>query len=141
MKKLFAEFRKFINRGSVVDLAVGVMIGAAFKAIVDSLVNDIISPLIGLFGENNLAEYAWTVGGVTVGWGAFVSAIINFIIMAFILMLIVKAMNRISKLGKKKEEPAAPAKPASKQCPFCLEEIPAGATRCPHCTSVLSEKE
>ncbi len=141
MKKLFNEFREFINRGSVVDLAVGVMIGAAFKAIVDSLVNDVISPLLGIFGKNELADYVWNVGGVSIGWGSFVSAVINFLIMAFILMMLVKAINRVSRIGKKKEEAAAPAQPQTRQCPFCLEQIPAGATRCPHCTSELPKEE
>lgn len=134
MKKLFSEFKDFIKRGNVVDLAVGVMIGAAFKAIVDSLVADIISPVLGLFGTANLAELTATVGGVTFGYGAFITAIINFLLIAFVLLLIVKAINRATSLTRKKEEPPAPS---TKKCPFCKSDIAIDATRCPHCTSEL----
>lgn len=134
MKKLFSEFKDFIKRGNVIDLAVGVMIGAAFKAIVDSLVADIISPVLGLFGTANLAELTATVGGVTFGYGAFITAIINFLLIAFVLLLIVKAINRATSLTRKKEEPPAPS---TKKCPFCKSDIAIDATRCPHCTSEL----
>ncbi len=133
MKAFFAEFKKFILRGNVIDLAVGVIIGAAFQSIVTSLVDDIISPLIGLVANTDLSAMVATVGDVEIRWGAFITAIINFIIMAFVIFLIVKAINKAAELGKKKEEEA----PTTKKCPYCKSEIPIEATRCPHCTSEL----
>ena len=133
MKGFFAEFKKFILRGNVIDLAVGVIIGAAFQAIGTSLVDDIISPLIGLVANTDLSEMVATVGDVEIRWGAFITAIINFIIMAFVIFLIVKAINKTAELSKKKEE----EKPTTKKCPHCKSEIDIEATRCPHCTSEL----
>lgn len=135
MKKFFAEFKEFINRGNVVDMAVGIMVGAAFKAIVDSLVNNIISPLIGLLIRVNFNDLAVTVFGVSVQYGAFIMAILNFVIIAFVLFVILKLMNG---LRRKKEE--APAPVTTKTCPYCKSSIALEATRCPHCTSVLEEK-
>lgn len=137
MKKLFQEFRAFINRGSVMDLAVGVMIGAAFKAIVDSFVGDIVSPVLGLFGSVDLSSLSVPLKeGVALNYGAFLTAIINFLIIALVLLLFVKAVNKASSRvhGKKEEAPAAPT---TKKCPFCKSEIALDATRCPHCTSQL----
>ncbi|MCR5511876.1 MAG: large conductance mechanosensitive channel protein MscL [Lachnospiraceae bacterium] len=133
MKGFFAEFKKFILRGNVIDLAVGVIIGAAFQAIVTSLVDDIISPLIGLIANTDLSDMVAMVGDVEIRWGAFITAIINFIIMAFVIFLIVKAINKAAELGKKKED----EKPTTKKCPHCKSEIDIEATRCPHCTSEL----
>ncbi|MBO4899374.1 MAG: large conductance mechanosensitive channel protein MscL [Lachnospiraceae bacterium] len=133
MKGFFAEFKKFVLRGNVIDLAVGVIIGAAFQAIVTSLVDDIISPLIGLIANTDLSDMVAMVGDVEIRWGAFITAIINFIIMAFVIFLIVKAINKAAELGKKKEE----EKPTTKKCPHCKSEIDIEATRCPHCTSEL----
>ncbi len=137
MKKLLSEFKAFIAKGSVLDLAVGVIIGAAFKGIVDSLVNDIISPLIGLVANTNFTDLAWQIGGVTLKYGAFITAIINFLLMAIVLFLIIKAISGARGLGgklKKGEEPA-PAAPTEKTCPYCKSQIAIDATRCPHCTS------
>ncbi len=133
MKNFLSEFKKFVLRGNVIDLAVGVIIGAAFQAIVNSLVEDIISPLIGLIADTDLSDMVATVGGVDIRWGAFVTAIINFIIMAFVIFLIVKGINKVTELSKKKEE----EKPTTKVCPHCKSEINIEATRCPHCTSEL----
>ena len=133
MKNFLSEFKKFVLRGNVIDLAVGVIIGGAFQAIVNSLVEDIISPLIGLIADTDLSDMVATVGGVDIRWGAFVTAIINFIIMAFVIFLIVKGINKVTELGKKKEE----EKPTTKICPHCKSEINIEATRCPHCTSEL----
>lgn len=137
MKKLFSEFQAFIAKGSVIDLAVGVIIGAAFKGIVDSLVNDIISPIIGLIADTNFTDLVWQIGGVTLKYGAFITAIINFLIMAIVLFLIVKAISSARDLGSKlkKGEPAAPTAPTEKTCPYCKSAIAIDATRCPHCTS------
>lgn len=141
MKKFFEEFKAFISKGNVLDMAVGVIIGAAFKSIVDSLVADIISPLLGLFGSHNLDAMK-----VFLKQGATEDATValnygNFLIMALILFCIVKTFNNLqtkvdSLSGKKKEEPA---KPATKICPYCRSEIAAEATRCPHCTSELAK--
>ncbi len=138
MKKIIAEFKEFINRGSVVDMAIGIMIGAAFKSIVDSLVNDIISPLIGLLVKKNFAALTCTFLGVELKYGAFLMAILNFFIIAMVLFFIVKMMNNIQKIGKKKATEEAPAAPTTKTCPYCCNEIAIEATRCPHCTSELN---
>lgn len=100
MKKFFGEFKTFIMRGNVLDLAVGVIIGAAFQAIVTSLTSDIISPILGLFGGMNFDQYALTIGDVSIGYGKFLTAVINFIIMAFVIFLIVKLVNKIMAIGK-----------------------------------------
>lgn len=128
-----SEFKAFILRGNVIDLAVGVIIGAAFQAIVNSLVDDIISPLIGLVADTDLSDMVATVGGVDIRWGAFVTAIINFVIMAFVIFLIVKGINKAVALGQKKKE----EEKTTKICPHCQSEIHIKATRCPHCTSEL----
>ena len=137
MKNFMKEFKEFINRGNVVDMAVGIMIGAAFKAIVDSLVNDIISPLIGLIVKQDFSSLCITLWGVELKYGAFIMALLNFIIIAFVLFLIIKMMNSLRNFGKKKveEEPIAPT---TKTCPYCKSEVAIDATRCPHCTSELT---
>ena len=137
MKKFFQGFKEFAMRGNVMDMAVGVIIGAAFKAIIDSLVGDIISPLIGAFTGTDLSEKTVEVGGVALGYGAFITAIINFLIVALVLYIIISSFNKARELKAKSEE--APAKPTTKTCPFCQSEIPLAATRCPHCTSELPE--
>ena len=134
MKKIIQEFKEFISRGNVVDMAVGIMIGAAVKAIVDSLVNNIISPIIGLIFQKDFTALAFNFWGVSIGYGAFIMAVINFLIIALVLFVIIKLMNTIRSIGKKKEEPA-PAAPTTKVCPYCKMEIAIEATRCPHCTS------
>lgn len=153
------EFKKFAMRGNVIDLAVGVIVGGAFQKIVTSVVNDLVMPFVGLFtGGLNFAdqfiilklpegvdkaavtsvEVAAQLGVTTWNYGAFLTAVIDFIIMAFVIFLLVKGINRLSELGKKKEEEPAPA-PMTKACPFCKSEINIEATHCPHCTSKLSE--
>lgn len=105
---MFKEFKEFIARGNVIDLAVGVIIGAAFTAIVKSLVNNIINPLIGLFiGRIDLSNLVLKVGGTTFKYGAFINSIINFLIVAFVVFLIVKAINKITRREKKEDEAAA----------------------------------
>lgn len=137
MKKFLSEFKAFALRGNVMDLAVGVIIGAAFQAIINSLVNDVISPLIGLIANTDLSYLSVTVRDVEIRYGAFLTAVINFLIMAVIIFFLVKGMNALANLGKKKEEKPAPAAPATKTCRYCRSEIAADATRCPHCTSEL----
>ena len=137
MKKFVNEFKTFIKRGNVMDMAVGIIIGAAFKAIVDSLVNDIINPLLGLAGGMNFDQYVWNVNGAVIAYGKFITAIINFLIMAFIIFLLVRTINKMLSAGKKEE----PKPVTTKKCPYCLSDIAIEATRCPHCTSVLEEKK
>jgi large conductance mechanosensitive channel len=135
--KFIQEFKDFISRGNVMDLAVAVIIGAAFSAIVSSLVNDLVTPLLSLvtggidfghltikFGEGDTAP--------EFHYGNFLQALINFLVISFVVFLLVKAINAL--LRKKKEEA-----PPTKTCPFCAEEIPAVAVRCPSCTTILDE--
>lgn len=140
MKKFFSEFREFALRGNVMDLAIGVIIGAAFQGIVKSLVDDIISPIIGLVANQDLSAYYFSIGDVQVKYGSFLTAIINFVIMALVIFLIVKLMNKLASFGKKKEEKKVEA-PKTKKCPYCCTEIDIKAKRCPHCTSVLEAEE
>lgn len=135
MKKFFGEFKEFIMRGNVMDLAVGVIIGGAFSAIVTSLTDDIISPILGIFGGMDFSNLVANVNGAEIRYGAFITAIINFLIMAFIIFLMVKGINKVMSLGKKKVE----EEPTTKVCPFCCSEIDIKATKCPHCTSDVEE--
>lgn len=139
MKKIMAEFKEFINRGSVVDMAVGIMIGAAFKAIVDSLVNDIISPIVGMLARKDFTSLTLDVFGVHLKYGSFIMAVLNFFIIADVLFIIIKLMNTLHSIGKKKAIEKETA-PTTKICPFCKSEIDIEASRCPHCTSVLDEE-
>ena len=141
-----AEFKKFIMRGNVMDMAVGVIIGGAFSNIVSALTNSFINPLIAVFtgcaekdenGVMQLVGGVFTINNVEFNYGAFLSAVINFLIIAFILFCMIKAVNKAMSIGKK---PEAPKAPTTKKCPFCKSEIAIEATRCPHCTSVLEEK-
>lgn len=150
-KGFAAEFKKFIMRGNVIDLAVGVIVGGAFQAIVKSLVDDIVMPVISLATKglnftnwfyaldgNAYAtlEEAQAAGAAVITYGNFISAVINFLIMAFVVFLLVKGLNTIADRAKKKEEVVEEA-PTTKECPFCKSEIAIEATRCPHCTSQL----
>jgi large conductance mechanosensitive channel len=129
---MLKEFRDFAMRGNVLDLAVAVIIGGAFGKIIASLVNDVLMPLIGLaMGGVNFSEAAIPLGGdAFLRWGAFVQSIIDFVIVAFVIFMIVRTMNRM-----KKPEPVAA--PTTKDCPHCFTSIPIKATRCPNCTSQL----
>lgn len=138
MKKFLGEFKEFALRGNVMDLAIGVIIGAAFQAIVTSLTGDIISPLLGLFGQVNFDSLAITVGQATIRYGAFLTAVLNFIIMALVIFLFVKLTNKLAQRGKK---PAEEAQKTTKLCPYCCSEIAIEAKRCPHCTSVLDSNQ
>ena len=133
MKKFLEEFKKFALKGNVVDLAVGVIIGGAFQVIVTSLVGDIISPIIGIFASTDFSNLVFTVNGAEIRYGSFITAIINFVIMAFIIFCLVRGLNKLVS-GKKEEEKK---EPAEKDCPFCQSKISIKATRCPHCTSMI----
>ena len=158
-KGFFASFAEFINRGSVIDLAVGVIIGGAFQGIVKSLVEDLIMPFVGLAtgginftdqflvlklpeGVENGTVYASLqaakdAGATVFAYGSFVTAVINFLIMALVMFALVRTINNLRDFRKKPVEEA----PATKECPFCKSEIDIEATRCPHCTSVLEQSE
>jgi large conductance mechanosensitive channel len=128
---MLKEFRDFAMRGNVMDLAIAVIIGGAFGKIIASLVNDILMPLIGLLlGGLNFSELSATVNGVDITYGLFTQAIVDFIIVAFVIFILVRTMNKL------KKQPA-PADPTTKECPYCFTTVPIKATRCPHCTSQL----
>jgi len=132
---MWKEFKAFIMRGNVIDLAVGVIIGGAFGKIVASLVNDILMPLIGLIlGGVTFSGLAWKIKDASINYGMFLQSVVDFLIIATAIFFIVKAINR---LQKKPETAPAPAEPTTKECPYCLSTIPIKATRCPHCTSQL----
>ncbi len=131
---MLKEFRDFVMRGNVIDLAIAVVLGAAFGAIITSLVNDILMPLIGiLLGGIDFTTLTYQVGNAVIAYGKFLQAIVNFLIIAFVLFLIIRSINRF----KKKEPVPAPAAPTTKECPHCFTSIPIKATRCPNCTSQL----
>jgi large conductance mechanosensitive channel len=150
---MLKEFKEFIMRGNVMDMAVGIIIGAAFSAIVNSLVKDIIMPPIGLIfkkdftnlfavlkeGKDVAGPYptladAQSAGAVTINYGNFINYVITFLIVAFAIFLMIRAINRMRRATEKPKEAAAPT---TRECPFCLSVIPIKATRCPHCTSEL----
>jgi large conductance mechanosensitive channel len=144
---MLKEFKEFAMRGNVIDLAVGVIIGAAFGTIVKSLVDDIVMPPIGLLvggldfsnlfvslsGEHyaSLAA-AKAAGAPTINYGIFLNNVLNFVIVAFAIFMVVRQINRL-----KRETPVLPPAPTEKPCPYCVSTIPLAATRCPHCTSEL----
>ena len=158
---MLKEFKEFAMKGNIMDLAIGVVIGGAFQKIVTSLVEDIIMPAISIVtGNIDFTDMVYTYGEASIKYGNFITAIVNFLIIAFTIFLVVKYSNSLSKklekiklgeqiiskvdkkgkLKKKKKEEPAPA-PIVKKCPFCFSEIHIDATRCPHCTSILEEEK
>lgn len=144
--KFFGEFKKFILRGNVMDMAVGVIVGGAFTSIVTSLNADILTPILGIFGGTDFSYLTVTLGtgenAPVLHYGNFITAVINFLITALVIFIMLKVINRITEklstlAGMEEEKP----EPATKKCPFCYSEIDIRATRCPHCTSVLDERE
>ena len=137
MKNFVEEFKKFIARGNVMDMAVGVIIGGAFTAIVNSLVNDVMMPVLSLItGGLDFSKLCIVLGegegAATLNYGAFIAAIINFLLIALVIFMLIKTINKFT---KKKEEDPAPV--TTKDCPYCKEKVALEATRCPHCTSEL----
>ncbi len=148
---MFAEFKKFVMRGNVIDLAIGIIIGGAFGKIVASFVNEVLMPVVGLLlgkvdfknlfialdGNSyaTLAE-AQAAGAATLNYGSFISTIIDFLIIAFVIFLMVRAINKAKEAAAKKEAAPAPA-PTTKECPHCFTQIDLRAKRCPNCTSEL----
>ncbi len=148
MSSMAREFREFVARGNVLDLAVGIIIGAAFNGIVNSLVNDIVMPPLGfILGRVNFSDLfinlsnkpyasvadAKAAGAPTINYGMFINSVINFIIIALVVFLMVKTINKL----QRKPKDAAPSTPTTKTCPYCATTIPITATRCPNCTSQL----
>lgn len=150
-KGFFGEFKEFISRGNVVDMAVGVIIGGAFKGIIDSLVKDIIMPILSkIVGGLDFSNWfialdkgsyptlaaAQEAGAATLNYGTFLTVVINFLLMSFVIFLMIKSMNKLASRGKqeKKQE-----EPKTKTCPFCKSSIDIAAVRCPHCTSNLQQ--
>lgn len=141
-KGFVAEFKKFIMRGNVMDMAVGVIVGGAFTSIVTSLNQDILTPILGIFGGTDFSYLTVALGkgenAPVLNYGNFITAVINFLITALVIFCLIKLLNKVSeKLSRREEE--KPAAPTTKKCPFCRSEIAIDATRCPHCTSQLEE--
>lgn len=147
---MFKEFKKFISKGNVMDMAIGVIIGGAFQKIVTSLVNDIIMPALSFVtGKVNIADLGFTYESITIKYGAFLSTIIDFLIIAFSIFIAISVASNLNKnlnnglkkvsRGKLGKKYAVEPEPTTKECPFCLSEINIKASRCPHCTSVLEE--
>lgn len=136
MKKFFEEFKKFALKGNMFDMAVGIIIGGAFTSVVTALTDNFIQPLLNFI--TGAAKYTLQdIGGFV---SAFISSFVNFIIMAFVLFCLLKFINKLMTIGKKKED-ETPAAPQTKQCPYCFEEININAVRCPRCTSLLECEE
>lgn len=150
LKGFFGEFKKFISRGNVMDMAIGVIIGGAFKGIIDSLVKDIIMPVISKLvggldfsnwfialdgGQYETLKAAQDAGAATLNYGNFLTVVINFLLMALVIFIMVKSLNSFALKRKKQEEKVS--QPTTKACPFCKTEIAIDAVRCPHCTSNL----
>lgn len=147
-KGFIAEFKEFISRGNVMDMAVGVIVGGAFQAIVKSLVADIVMPVISLItGGVNFGSWKIQIGpgeADAITYGNFITAVINFLLMALVIFCFIKFMNRLAEktsrlMGKNGEE--VPEAPTTKKCPYCLSEIPIEATKCAFCTSEQPEEE
>lgn len=147
MKEFFKEFKEFAFKGNMIDLAVGMIIGSAFTALVKSLVDSLIMPIISLAtgkidfenmfiplaGQTSKVYADAAAEGSVLAYGSFITAVINFLIMAAVVFIFVKQMNKL----RKSEEVAAPAAPTEKECPYCKSMIAIDATRCPHCTTKL----
>ena len=133
MKKFIEEFKAFALRGNVMDMAIGVLIGAAFSGIVTALTENFINPILQLV----LGGATYTMADVAGFAGNFITAVVNFFITALVLFCLLKGINHLMALGRKKDADAEAAAPTVKTCPYCCSEIPLAATRCPHCTSLL----
>ena len=135
LKKFIEEFKAFALHGNVMDMAIGVIIGGAFTTIVTSLTENLINPILGLAGGTDLSGFVLSLGGIELRYGAFLTSVINFLIMAFVLFCLLKGVNKLLSIGKK------PAAPTTKKCPFCCSEIPIEAVKCAHCASELPKDE
>ncbi len=138
MKKFLQEFKEFALKGNVMSLAIGVIIGGAFQAIVTAFTENVINPIIGCIGGTDVQGKIHLIGDQYINYGAFITAVINFIIMAFVLFLLVKGINKLMAIGKK---PEAEAAPLTRKCPYCFGEVDIKATKCMYCTSDLPKAE
>ncbi|MBP3325492.1 MAG: large conductance mechanosensitive channel protein MscL [Coprococcus sp.] len=138
MKKFLQEFKEFALKGNVMSLAIGVIIGGAFQAIVTAFTENVINPIIGCIGGTDVQGKIHLMGDQYINYGAFITAVINFIIMAFVLFLLVKGINKLMTIGKK---PEAEAAPLTRKCPYCFGEVDIKATKCMYCTSDLPKAE
>lgn len=144
-KNFISEFKKFAMRGNVIDMAVGIIIGAAFGKIVDSLVKDVLMPPIGLLlGKVDFSDLKIVLtegeNPVSINYGLFINALISFIIVAFAVFILIKAINKLQeRMTREEKAEEAAAEPTTKTCPYCCSDIPVKATRCPHCTSELKK--
>lgn len=143
-KGLVEEFKKFIMRGNVMDMAVGVIVGGAFTTIVTSLNQDILTPILAIFGGIDFSYLSLRLGegeaAPVLAYGNFITAVLNFLITAFVIFILVKTINVVNERLTKKEEPAKEVKAATtKTCPYCKTTIAIDATRCPNCTSMLED--
>jgi large conductance mechanosensitive channel len=136
MQDVFREFKQFLMRGNVIDLAVAVVLGVAFGAVVTSLVNDLIMPIIAMiFGKPDFSSLTFTINDAVFRYGAFITAVVNFVLVAAaIFFFVIKPINML--MTRARQEP--PADPTTMKCPFCISEVPIGATRCAFCTSELA---
>lgn len=143
-KGFIAEFKKFIMRGNVMDMAVGVIVGGAFTSIVTSLNQDILTPILGIFGGIDFSNLFVKLGSgenaPVLTYGNFLTAVVNFLITALVIFCLVRGLNKLNEKLVKKEEPKKMA-PTTKKCPYCKSEIAIDATRCPNCTSMLEQEE
>ena len=146
-KNIMKEFKTFALKGNVLDMAVGIIIGASFGKIVDSLVKDILMPPLGmLLGKVDFSNLKIALGSeadaATINYGAFINNVISFLIVAFAVFLLIKAINTVrAKMERAEEKAAATVAPTEKECPYCCSKVPLAATRCPHCTSELKKKK
>ncbi len=137
MKKYIKEFKEFALKGNVMELAIAVIIGGAFQGIITAFTDDFINPIINSIGGAEIGGHFEIFStGQYIEYGAFITAVINFLIMAFVIFLLMKAVNKLLSLGHKKEEAAAPL---TRKCPYCYGEIDIKATKCMHCTSDVSD--
>lgn len=137
MKKFLKEFKEFALQGDVLSMAIGVIIGAAFKDLVTSFTDNFITPILNCIGGTEFGGKIHLIGDNYITWGAFLSSVINFLIMALILFCIIKGANKLMSLGKKKEEAVS----LTRKCPYCLSDIPKAATKCPCCTADVEAEE
>ncbi|MDR1135309.1 MAG: large conductance mechanosensitive channel protein MscL [Clostridiales Family XIII bacterium] len=137
MRRFLKEFNDFAFKGNVMNLAIGVIIGAAFQGVVSSLTTNILSPVIGLFMRENFESWKLDILGVEIKYGAFATSLINFLIMAVVVFLLVKLLTSAAKHISHEDDVVA----APRKCPYCMMEIPSSATRCPHCTSLLGDAD
>ena len=135
MKKFFHEFKEFINKGNVFQLAIGVIIGASCQTLVKSFTDNILSPIIGIFANQNFDTLSVEFFGVTLHYGLFITAVINFLITLFVIFLMIKLITKVVISPFQKDE-----EPTTKECPYCCSEISIKANRCPNCTTVLEEE-